>query len=241
MTITGTNTSQGVRSDGVTSNYDSEASPERRLADLVEPEITAERWTSFVPISFELFADWSGAQAELSKMFQDAKAVEDATQFLSGSGTAEPLGSGGQLDSCRGRDGQHRARRQRLLLGQERAAAKSVRGRSGSWPARSSTARRGSSLRQRGRCAARPGRPVDGRGPAGVGVVDDGLDGHQRRQDRDPGRLPGRVCHRSALGCPVEVVSHWPNVDGFPTGQRGLLAWAGPDRASSSRTPCGTS
>ncbi len=93
VTITGTNTWQGVRSDGVTSNYDSEASAVNDDSPtLVQPEITAERWTSFVPISFELFADWSGAQAELSKMFQDAKAVEDATQFLSGSGTAEPLG-----------------------------------------------------------------------------------------------------------------------------------------------------
>ena len=72
---------------------------------MVQPEITAERWTSFVPISFELFADWSGAQAELAAMFRDAKDA-DATMLLTGSGTAQPEGI---LDwrqhGRRGRDG----------------------------------------------------------------------------------------------------------------------------------------
>ena len=93
VTIAGTNTWQGVRSDGVTSNYGAEASVVNDDSPTLEqPEITAERWTSFVLISFELFDDWSGAQAELGKMFADAKAVEDATALLTGSGTAEPQG-----------------------------------------------------------------------------------------------------------------------------------------------------
>jgi HK97 family phage major capsid protein len=55
---------------------------------LAQPIVTAERWTTFVPYSWELGQDWGTLQSELVRLTADARDVMDATQFFSGAGTA---------------------------------------------------------------------------------------------------------------------------------------------------------
>ena len=84
-----TNQWRGVSSDGVTSSYSQEATA---MIDgtpvLAQPIVTAERWTTFVPYSWELAQDWGTLQSELVRLTADARDVMDATQFFSGAGTA---------------------------------------------------------------------------------------------------------------------------------------------------------
>lgn len=54
----------------------------------------AQRATSFVPFSFEVYQDWSSVAAELAQLISDAKDVLEATKFLLGAGSVsnEPVG-----------------------------------------------------------------------------------------------------------------------------------------------------
>jgi HK97 family phage major capsid protein len=58
----------------------------------VQPTITAQKGQSFIPFSIEIGQDWGGMQNELLKLLADGRAILDATKFLSGTGTAEPVG-----------------------------------------------------------------------------------------------------------------------------------------------------
>jgi HK97 family phage major capsid protein len=86
--IAGT-TWQGLTSAGVTATRRSEAD---EVADnaptLAQPSVTVQRVDAFIPFSVEIGQDWAGMQGDLAVMIQDAKDVEEATSFTTGSGTA---------------------------------------------------------------------------------------------------------------------------------------------------------
>jgi HK97 family phage major capsid protein len=82
-----------VTSDGVVAQYQAEAAEAiDNSPTLAQPILTAQRCTSFVPFSWELDQDWGSLAAELTQLVADAKDVVEATKFLSGSGTNEPVG-----------------------------------------------------------------------------------------------------------------------------------------------------
>jgi HK97 family phage major capsid protein len=82
-----------VTSDGVVAQYQAEAAEAIDNSPvLAQPVLVANRATSFVPFSFELDQDWGTIAAELTRLVADAKDVLEATKFLSGSGTNEPVG-----------------------------------------------------------------------------------------------------------------------------------------------------
>jgi HK97 family phage major capsid protein len=84
---------KGVSSTGVSASYDPEGN---EVSDdtpaLVQPTITAATGRAFVQASMESFEDWPGLRQELATLIADARDVLDATQFLTGSGTASPGG-----------------------------------------------------------------------------------------------------------------------------------------------------
>lgn len=82
-----------VTTDGVQAQYGAEGSNVAEVQPvLARPEIIAERATAFVKGSFEIFADWAGINAELARVFQDAKDNLEAEKFILGTGTNEPEG-----------------------------------------------------------------------------------------------------------------------------------------------------
>lgn len=85
--IAGT-TWQGLTSAGVTATRRSEADEAADNAPtLAQPSVTVQRVDAFVPFSIEIGQDWQGMQGDLATMIQDAKDVEEATSFTTGSGT----------------------------------------------------------------------------------------------------------------------------------------------------------
>lgn len=81
--------------DGVVASY----GPELQAASdnsptLAQPTLEVEKAQAFVPLSIEASQDWVGVEAELAKLFADAKDVLEATKFMSGAGHAshEPEG-----------------------------------------------------------------------------------------------------------------------------------------------------
>jgi HK97 family phage major capsid protein len=81
--------------DGVVASYAAEATEATdNSPTLAQPDILVERAQCFVPISFELFDDWTNLQQQLQGLFADAKDVLEATKFLTGGGHAasEPAG-----------------------------------------------------------------------------------------------------------------------------------------------------
>jgi len=82
-----------VASDGVVAQYQAEAAEAiDNSPTLTQPVLTAQRCTSFVPFSWEVDQDWGSLANELTQLVADAKDVVEATKFLSGSGTNEPVG-----------------------------------------------------------------------------------------------------------------------------------------------------
>jgi HK97 family phage major capsid protein len=84
----------GVSADQVVASYQQEGT---EMADasptLVQPTITAQRGSAFVPISFELEGDWRTAANGLSALLSDARDVLDATKMLTGlAASYEPTG-----------------------------------------------------------------------------------------------------------------------------------------------------
>jgi HK97 family phage major capsid protein len=59
---------------------------------LVQPIVTAQKGQEFIPFSIEIGQDWAGLQQELLKLLADGQAILDATKFLTGTGTNEPVG-----------------------------------------------------------------------------------------------------------------------------------------------------
>ena len=91
------NTSEwhGVSSAGVVASWDPEAT---EVCDdtptLAQPIAKAEKASVFVPFSIEVGQDYQNLQAELAKLYSDAKDQLEADAFISGRGTAnnEPQG-----------------------------------------------------------------------------------------------------------------------------------------------------
>jgi HK97 family phage major capsid protein len=84
---------KGVSSAGVTAAYAAEATEASdNSPTLAQPVITPQRGQCFVPFSRELSQDWNAVQTELVRIITDAKNVEDATRFLTGTGTNQPFG-----------------------------------------------------------------------------------------------------------------------------------------------------
>lgn len=79
---------QGVTSAGITVSRDAEAS---EVSDdsptLAQPEVKAERVAGFVPFSIEIDMDWTQFRSEVSRMLADARDREEATAFVTGTGT----------------------------------------------------------------------------------------------------------------------------------------------------------
>jgi HK97 family phage major capsid protein len=92
-TITGT-TWKGVTSGAITANRRTEAAAATdNTPTLAQPSITPTRVDAFVPFSYESDQDWSGLQAEMGRLFAEAKDDEEATAFATGSGSgANPQG-----------------------------------------------------------------------------------------------------------------------------------------------------
>jgi HK97 family phage major capsid protein len=90
-----TNVWKGVSADAPTASYDPEA---QEVSDdsptLAQPVINVQMGRAFVPFSIELGMDWAGGQlqAELGSLLQQSRDILDATKFLLGSGTNEPVG-----------------------------------------------------------------------------------------------------------------------------------------------------
>lgn len=86
---------RGVSSAGVTAAFDAEAA---QVGDdsptLTQPSIRPEKAHAFVPFSIEVGQDWPTLQAELVRLFADAKDVLEAEKFLAGAGhgSDEPEG-----------------------------------------------------------------------------------------------------------------------------------------------------
>jgi hypothetical protein len=206
VSITGM-TWTGISSDGVTASYDAElAEVSDDSPTFSAPTATVAAARAFVPFSIELDQDWGNLRTELTRMFVDSKDTLEATKFLTGSGTNEPLGlltalttgSGTASIVVDGGDGGDRARRPEHGLERAAGAVRRERG----------VARVEGDLRlvqhahvvadglldddrQRGRqpeaAAARlPRQPA----------VDDGHGLHVREVPRDPGRLLAVRHHR---------------------------------------------
>jgi HK97 family phage major capsid protein len=93
ITIEGAREWKGVASDGVTAGYVAEATAATDASPtLVQPDIITAQWRVFVPFSIELGQDWAGLQQELVRLAADARDVNDATQFLTGTGSNAPGG-----------------------------------------------------------------------------------------------------------------------------------------------------
>lgn len=86
VTISG-NTWYGVSSTGVTASYGAEVTEASDNAPtLVQPSANVEKAQAFIPMSIEISEDWQGIQAEMSRLFADAKDTLENTQFLTGLG-----------------------------------------------------------------------------------------------------------------------------------------------------------
>ena len=80
-----------VTSAGVTSQYRAEAATMTdNSPTLAQPVITARRWDSFVPYSWETTGDWpsGGLENELVRLIADAQNINDASVFFSGTSSS---------------------------------------------------------------------------------------------------------------------------------------------------------
>ena len=69
---------RGVSSDGITAAYSAEAAESGdNSPTLVQPVLTPQRGSAFVPFSAEVSQDWDGIQEELVRLIMDARDVLD--------------------------------------------------------------------------------------------------------------------------------------------------------------------
>jgi HK97 family phage major capsid protein len=86
-TITG-KTWEGVTSAGIVVSRFAEAAPSTDIApSLAQPTLTPTTVRGFVPFSIESDQDWTQLRSEMTRLLMDAKDVEEATSFVTGSGT----------------------------------------------------------------------------------------------------------------------------------------------------------
>ena len=93
VTVTSGSVWHGVSSDGVTASFDAEAA---EVSDdsptLASPSVTTYGARAFVRGSIEAFDDIPNLQAEILRLFSDAKDRLEEAKFATGTGTAEPKG-----------------------------------------------------------------------------------------------------------------------------------------------------
>ena len=93
-TITG-NVWQGVSSTGISASYGAEVTEASDNAPtLAQPSANVEKAQAFIPFSIEISGDWGSLQAEMARLFADAKNKLENTKFLTGvgHGSNEPQG-----------------------------------------------------------------------------------------------------------------------------------------------------
>jgi HK97 family phage major capsid protein len=87
-TISGSNTWNGVSSGAITATRVAEATAATdNTPTMAAPTATVTKAHAFVPFSIEVDQDWSALEAEMGKLFQDAKDDDEGTQFVTGAGT----------------------------------------------------------------------------------------------------------------------------------------------------------
>jgi HK97 family phage major capsid protein len=86
--ISGSNTWNGVSSGAITATRVAEATAATdNTPTMAAPTATVTKAHAFVPFSIEVDQDWSALEAEMGKLFQDAKDDDEGTQFVTGAGT----------------------------------------------------------------------------------------------------------------------------------------------------------
>jgi len=94
-TVTPITTSEwrGIASQGVEASFAPELT---EVGDgtptLVQPVVRPEKAQLFVPFSIEAGQDWGSLQAELGRLFADAKDVVEADAYVNGTGSPQPQG-----------------------------------------------------------------------------------------------------------------------------------------------------
>jgi HK97 family phage major capsid protein len=84
---------QGVTSAGITVGRIGEAQPSTDQAPtLANPQVTPTTVRGFVPFSIESDQDWTQLRSEMTRLLMDAKDVEEASSFVTGSGSAPAPG-----------------------------------------------------------------------------------------------------------------------------------------------------
>ncbi len=84
ITIT-TDVWKGVASEGVSAHWYAEsAEVSDDTPTLAQPEVTVRRASAFIPFTIEVGMDYAGLQAELGRLFADAKDSLEAQAFLDG-------------------------------------------------------------------------------------------------------------------------------------------------------------
>jgi HK97 family phage major capsid protein len=78
----------GLTSGGVTVSRVSEGTEAGdNSPTLAQPTVTPQRVQGFIPFSIEVGQDWTGLQAEMARELAEAKDVEEATSYTTGTGT----------------------------------------------------------------------------------------------------------------------------------------------------------
>lgn len=88
-TISGSNTWNGVSAGDLTATRRAEAAEVGdNMVTLAQPTALVSRVDAFVPFSYEIDQDWDSFRSEIAQLFQQSKDNEEATSFVTGSGTA---------------------------------------------------------------------------------------------------------------------------------------------------------
>ncbi|HXJ48441.1 MAG TPA: phage major capsid protein [Candidatus Acidoferrum sp.] len=88
VTISGSNTWNGVSSGAITAARAAEAAVTTdNSPTMAAPTATVTKAQAFVPFSVEIQEDWGALEAEMGRLFQDAKDDEEATAFVTGAGS----------------------------------------------------------------------------------------------------------------------------------------------------------
>jgi HK97 family phage major capsid protein len=86
--ITGSNTWNGVSSGAISASRVAEATvASDNSPTMAAPTATVTKAHAFVPFSVEVEEDWGALQAEMTKLFADAKDDEEGVAFVTGAGT----------------------------------------------------------------------------------------------------------------------------------------------------------
>jgi HK97 family phage major capsid protein len=86
-TISGSNTWNGVSSGAITATRVAEVTAATdNTPTMAAPTATVTKAHAFVPFSIEVQEDWGALEAEMGRLFQDAKDDEEGAAFVTGSG-----------------------------------------------------------------------------------------------------------------------------------------------------------